>query len=713
MLGGGSLRMTGARLPVPPRRIRRGFVALALAGAAWLGGAASGSIVPLALGPSPAQAQSVPHLAGQVTDEAGVVGGRTADISAAFDTLLSTRGVQLYVAFVPTTGGDVPQSFTRATFEQNGLGGNDMLLLVAVQDHRYAWWENGAVPSLQSNDIDQLLSRTLDPRFRSNDYAGGVIDFAKALGAALGGATGGTEPTPLPVTPAPGGGVATEPARDPGPWAGILVGAVLLLAGVALLWAWWRRRQYARLKAEERDRRTGELARRANALLIASDDAVHDAQQELGFAEAEFDPPDVDPLRAALSAAQTELSAAFTVRQQLDDDVPEDPETRERMLSEIVDRATRLTGLLDEQRKRLSGLREQAAQAPQVLAALPDRVAALTARLPATQATLERLRNYADSDTQSVNGNLEEARKRLAAASTEIERGQASLRATPADTKTAARSVQRVQRVIVEATGLLDGVDRLAATLDDARARLDTEIAAAEADLKAALAATGKAPAGADSTAKLAEATSLLAAAKAQAGSATPAVLAALKGAQRANATADEVLASVRQAEEQRARERAALDAALRTAAASVARAQDFVASRRDGVDREARTRLAEAQRHLEQAQAQNATDPAAATAEAKLADQLADQAYDLASSDFDDWDRRGGGRRGGPDLGQIVLGGIILGNVLGGMGRRGGGGGWGGTPWGLPGGGGRGGGGSWGGFGGGGGGGRGGGGGW
>ncbi len=340
---------------------------------------------------------------------------------------------------------------------------------------------------------------------------------------------------------------------------------------------------------------------------------MHDAQQELGFAEAEFDPPDVDPLRAALTAAESELTTAFTVRQKLDDDVPEDPETRERMLGEIVERATRLTGLLDEQRKRLGALRDQATQAPQALAGLPDRIAALRTRLPATQATVERLRTYADSESQPVRGDVEEAQKRIAAASAETEHGQAALQAAPPDIKIAARSVQRVQRALAETTGLLDGIDRLAATLDDARARLDGEIAAAESDLQRALrtrpgrrprrrrccaAGRGEGPARRGEGA---------------ASSATPAVLVALKDAQRANSISDEVLARVRQAEEQRARERAALDAALRTAEASVTRAQDFVATRRSGVDREARTRLAEAQRHLEQARALAATDPVTA----------------------------------------------------------------------------------------------------
>ena len=182
--------MIGARLAMPPGRLATVFCAFALAGAASLAGSVAAPSTFVAA--PPVLAQSVPELAGQVTDDAGVVQGRTAEIAGALDTLLGTRGVQLYVAFVPTTGGEQPTSFTRSTFEHNGLGGNDLLLLVAVQDQRYAWWDNGAVPSLQSTEIDQLLSQTLEPRFRANDYAGGVIDFAGSLVEALGAADGGT-----------------------------------------------------------------------------------------------------------------------------------------------------------------------------------------------------------------------------------------------------------------------------------------------------------------------------------------------------------------------------------------------------------------------------------------------------------------------------------------------------------------------------------------
>ena len=48
------------------------------------------------------------------------------------------------------------------------------------------------------------------------------------------------------------------------------------------------------------DRRTGKLAREANALLVASDERIRTAQQEVGYVEAAYGPDETAPLRAAL-----------------------------------------------------------------------------------------------------------------------------------------------------------------------------------------------------------------------------------------------------------------------------------------------------------------------------------------------------------------------------------------------------------------------------
>ena len=82
------------------------------------------------------------------------------------------------------------------------------------------------------------------------------------------------------------------------------------------------------------------LSRQANALLIATDERIRDAGQEVDFAEAQYGADAVTELRDAVAGAKADLAAAFTIRQRLDDDVPEDDPTRRAMLQEIVDRTT-------------------------------------------------------------------------------------------------------------------------------------------------------------------------------------------------------------------------------------------------------------------------------------------------------------------------------------------------------------------------------------
>ncbi|HEY6057918.1 MAG TPA: TPM domain-containing protein, partial [Candidatus Limnocylindrales bacterium] len=502
--------------------------------------------------------------------------------------------------------------FAQATFTQNGLGGNDALLVVAVDDHRYAWWEadNGPLRGIR-DEVDGILSSSLDSRFRAGDYAGGVNDFARALRERLGGAA-----PPAAVTPAPGGTQQPAPAGGTS-ILGVIVAVILVLAGLLIIAGWWGRRRADRRTAEERDRRTGQLARDANALLIQTDDAVREAQQDADFVAAQFGDSEAAPYRDALATATAELKAAFGVRQKLDDSIPEDPETRERMLNEILTRARHAAALLDEQRRRAAELRESESKAPDVLAALPTAIDALAARLPTSQAAFARLGAYAPAAWAAVSGNGSEAEKRIASARADTERGT-SLLAT--DRHAAAASTRSAQAAVAQANGLLDAIEKTAASLDETRRRLSAEIEAAAPDVERAKAAVAAGRVDPKAVSTVDEAQKLLAAARAEASADRPDVIAGYRQAQQANQLADSVLEGVRQAEERRAREAAALATAIHSAEVSIARASDYITARRNGVGREARTRLAEGQRHHDLALQLQNTDPARAVEEARLA---------------------------------------------------------------------------------------------
>lgn len=673
---------------------------------------------------SVAAAQSTPTLTGQITDQTGVLDSGRAQVQTALDDLLNRENVQLRVVFIASGNGSTAQQLAQQTFEANGFGGNDMLLLVAVNDQQYGWWEKNAT-GLPGPQVDSLLGSAMETRFRAGDYPGGIVDFVNALGKQIDAARApvskptAENPVVVPVNPSGSGGSSSSNDSAVATALWTILALILIGGGAVLVALWFSSWRRGRLSAEERDKRTGDLARQANKLLVDTDDAVNAAQQELGFAQAEFDDGDTKPFADAIAGAQTELKAAFAIRQQLDDSVPEDQPTKEKMYGEIIAHCQAADSAMDEQAKRIQALRDLEKTAPDALAALPKTIETLQGRLPSIQAAMKTLSGYAPSAWAAVKGNAEEADKRGHFAEQQIEKGKAALAATPADTNAAAHAARAAQEAVAQANQLLDGVEQMATALEDARAKLGPEIADTEADIAAAKsaaqgAATGGAagaPAAVSSAAgDLAKAEALLDAAKRQAAAQAPDTIAALKAAQDAHASTDKVLAGIREAASQQARAGAAFAAARASAGMSLNQARAFINTRRDGIGREARTKLAEAERHLTLADSLAATDLNTATTEAGVATNMATAAYRLASGDFVDYERggppRGGGGAGGgySGGGGSNVAGAILGGVIGGMLSGGRGGGFGGTRWGSGGGwtGGGGGGGGFGGFGGG-----------
>ncbi|MDQ3879964.1 MAG: TPM domain-containing protein, partial [Chloroflexota bacterium] len=419
---------------------------------------------------TPARAQDVPDLREQITDVAGVIGSDTAEADAALERLLREQGVQLYALFVDTVGGVPVTDYAQDVFFGNSLGGNDVLLVVAVDDRLDAVWVGDGFDELIEGDltdseIDDVLANHVEPQLRDGDFEGAVVAAADAIGD------------------------ATDPGTGAGTILLIMVGVVVAFLVVLWLWGAIRRAGQNRRAAEERDRRTGQLAREANTLLLQTDENVRNAQQELAFAEAQFSESDVKPYRAALDEARGELKAAFLVRQQLDDAVPETPEAREKMLREIVERCGRAQGVIDAHRDRFRELRDLERTAPEVLERLPAELDELEQRATSAEAALATLQQYAEASWRPVKGNVIEARKRLASARELLPAGRRSVER--GDRQAAARSTRAAQQAAGEARTLLEAVVRLSDSLEQAQRSLPGELAAAETDVKAALALPG------------------------------------------------------------------------------------------------------------------------------------------------------------------------------------------------------------------------------
>jgi hypothetical protein len=622
--------------------------------------------------PAGARAEPPPELTERLTDLAGVMGAADrADAEAAVQRLESDAGVQLFAAFVRSTDGMPVSDYATDVAALNGLGGNDALLVVAVDDRRDSLWLGDLLDEVSDEEIDRILAERVEPRLGEGAWGAAVAGAADGLGEAIGGQLGGgTE----------AGGEGSSPI-------GGILPFLLLIGGGVLVWSWFRSRRERGQDAEERDRRVGGLARRANALLIETDELIRHDAQELGFAEAQFGKAEVDAFRAALDAARAELQAAFEIRQRLDDATPEAPPDREQMLNQIVAHCEKAQALLTEQTDRFQQLRDLERRAPELLAAQPDAIAAVERRIPDAEAALAILRADAPAAASAVAGHVAEARKRIDLARAAAKDGSAALERN--ERNVAGRAVRAAQDTLAQASKLLDAIEREASALNDARERLPGALAQAHSDLAAAEAAATRSGVEGTDPAALGTARQLLARAEASASPGQLDLLQAFRLATEAEAAADRIAAEVQAGEERRARELAAVDAELVAARLSLERAADFIGARRHGVGRQPRTRLSEANVSYERAHALRDTDPAAATEAARRAVNLADDAYRIAADEFEMTDLAGlggtvviggtpfgTGRNSGwgNDVGGAVLGGIIGSILSGGGGGFGGG---------------------------------------
>ena len=494
---------------------------------------------------------------------------------------------------------------------------------IALDDRAYGYWKGDGV-GISDADLEDILSKYLEAGLRASDYPGAIVRTANALADAMSAAPGPPEKT----LPPDGGGVIVPPPIGPtpgdtgggSPWGSILVGAIaLVLIGGGIWWVLRSQRRVATGPA------TGgapgdpnadlialgpkALDELANRILVETDDAIRDSDQELGFAQAQFGDDAAAPFIAAVAAARDDLKGAFTIRQRLDDATPEDASARRQMLIDLVIASRKAQARLRAEADRFEQLRALEKEAPGILAGLAAKADALEARMPAAQATMTGLGAYADADWEAVASNVEKAKTRIEAVRAAAGQGtQALASGTPG---VAAHAAKLGEDGLAQGAAFLDAIDRLAAELEKARTEVDTELAAAAADLARAKASAAAGPPDADVAGKLAEVDQLLAEARTALDPPKPDVTGAYDKARRANAAADAIEAGIRDAREEAARAVARLKASLYSAKVAVTRASDYVGGQRGGIGAEARTRVAEANRHLETALALAPTDPA------------------------------------------------------------------------------------------------------
>lgn len=613
----------------------------------------------------PAGAQPPFRLSGYITDNAGVLNdsGRAA-ITSAIDKLYTDRRVRLWVVYVDNFSDQSAVNWAQRTMRTSDLGNYDALLAVATTDRAYAFLVSNGVQGLNESQIDNLRHNQIEPALRNGDWSGAAIAAANGL---------------------------NKSSSSSAPLVLLSLLGVIVLAVIVLLIVMRRRRRRRRADALTAARRVDPTDARALAalpldilddlsrsLVVDVDNAVRTSTNELALAIDEFGDERTAPFTQSVNNAKAALSQAFTVRQQLDDSVPETPEQRRDLLTRVIVSAAQADRALESQTEAFEKLRDLVINAPSRLDLLTQQYVELTTRVAPTEQHLAGLRTeFGSAALASVAGNVTTANERLAFADRNISAArELAGQAVAGQQAQLVDAVRAAESALGQARALLDAVDSAAGDIRHAVAALPSLVADISTDIKNANAQLHQSNAAAHAGELVAArdaAARALDHSRAPGGSADP--LSAFAELTKADADLNRLLSVLAQEKADADRLTRSFEQALFTAQSRVRAVSDYIDTRRGSVGPEARTRLAEAKRQLHAAEERKSTNLTEAIGYANAASTLAANAQSLANADVQAAQQTYTSRGGGNDLG-AMLGGIIIGDLLSG-GMRGGFGGW------------------------------------
>lgn len=435
---------------------------------------------------------------------------------------------------------------------------------------------------------------------------------------------------------------------------------------------------WGKRKREEEAARAAQdavLARRAEQALVATDERIRTASDELAFAEAELGASLTKDLKSALDAVRTHLREAFQLHQLNHDEIPDTDEELRTRNARIVQLCEWAEDLLDEKTAALADSITRVRQAPQVIAQVRKDAETLRERLPQTRSTIERLAaRYADSAIHQISASANEAEQLISFA---------THGADVSERRRAARQNEEANVALETATeatrragALLDAVEDFEIEALRAESTLAEVVADSRGDIIAARTAP-KVPAVAAATAELERALDALA----PAGSRND-PFAELNQLRTANTALDDVIAKAQYRAQNPLPSIAQVQHSLDDADRQLGVARGLISGHRGWIGADARTRFAEAERlriDIAELVAAEETREQALAASRRVA-QLAAESLQLAQRDIDSarpqqqpqgWggDSWGGGRRGGGgDIAGGILGGLVIGSILDGI---------------------------------------------
>ena len=171
-----------------------------------------------------------------------------------------------------------------------------------------------------------------------------------------------------------------------------------------------------------------DLPQRANIALVRLDDDVAEMEDELGFAVAQFGEEKAARIAAALGHARRSLAASFALKQQLDDSVPDTAVQVREWNGRILMMCQVARESLSTERDAFDSLRDLERSAPADLARVRAEAGAVRARLPESSELLQRMSaRHAPVAVASIAGNATAAARQVDAAEAAVARAEKAL----------------------------------------------------------------------------------------------------------------------------------------------------------------------------------------------------------------------------------------------------------------------------------------------
>lgn len=449
---------------------------------------------------------------------------------------------------------------------------------------------------------------------------------------------------------------------DSSAWPPAAIIAVALLCALGLAYWGFRRRRTdtgAGPKSSTGESTIDELDRRADLMLVRTDDALRTSEQDLEFARAESGDDAVATFVAALEEANEHLDRTFRLREQLDESSSAGTAARRKILEEMLQRLADANESLDGRASAFDKLRALEENTSVLLDTVMAVATEARARLNQTRSSLAAMsERYSASALEAVAGNDDQAADRLEFAGSAAATAREKLVA--GDRAAAAVATLAAQHAAAQADHLMEAVDKLAADLAEAGRGLEDAVKQTAQDLAEARELLAGGPEPRDLVGQVAAAEHILSRIRRELESGTVDPIGAIKNIERADQSLRGVLESGRDDDARIARAEARLDVSMLAARAEISAATDYITTHRGGVGAEARTRLAEARRSLAEAQDRLRTDSITALKLAHRAHERASRALHLALGEAGAFPPQVG-VLGGAGLKAAMLGGILI----------------------------------------------------